>query len=108
MPLYVTVLTYARIDQMFPVLEPSEIEQLARFGERKAYVVGERIVATGEIPLGAFIILTRRVDVSQRGLGQAEPIVTHVPGSSLGELAQLSDRPSLAHALAVEAVQTLV
>jgi thioredoxin reductase (NADPH) len=93
---------------MFPVLEPSEIEQLARFGERKAYVVGERIVATGEIPLGAFIILTGRVDVSQRGLGQAEPIVTHVPGSFLGELAQLSDRPSLVDAVAVEAVETLV
>jgi thioredoxin reductase (NADPH) len=97
-----------RRDQMFPVLEPVEIERLARFGERKAYAAGECIFATGEIAPGAFIILSGRIDVSQRGLGHSEPIVTHGPGSFMGELAQLSGSPSLVDARAVEAVETLV
>jgi hypothetical protein len=34
----------ARRDQTFPVLEPAEIERMARFGERKTYIAGERIL----------------------------------------------------------------
>jgi thioredoxin reductase (NADPH) len=94
--------------QMFPVLEPLEIERLARFGERGAYAAGECIFATGEIAPGAFIILSGRVDVSQRGLGHSDPIATHGPGSFMGELAQLSGSPSLVDARAVEPVETLV
>jgi thioredoxin reductase (NADPH) len=99
----------ARRDQMFPVLEPAEIDRLARFGQRKSYAAGERLVATGEIAPGAFVILSGQVDVTQRGvLGHSEPIVTHGPGSFMGELAQLSDRPCLVDADAREAVEALV
>jgi thioredoxin reductase (NADPH) len=99
----------ARYDQMFPVLEPAEIDRLARFGERKSYAAGEQIVATGEIAPGAFIILSGQVDVMQGGtLRHSEPIVTHGPGSFMGELAQLSGRPSLVDAYAREAVEALV
>ena len=99
----------ARRDQMFPVLEPAEIDRLARLGERKSYAAGERIVATGEIAPGAFVILAGHVDVMQGGtLGHSEPIVTHGPGSFMGELAQLSSRPSLVDAYAKEPVLALV
>jgi thioredoxin reductase (NADPH) len=97
-----------RRDQMFPVLDRAEIERLAGFGDRMAYAAGDRIVATGEIAPGAFIILSGRVEVSQRGWEHAEPIVTHGPGSFMGELAQLSGRPSLVDALAIEASETFV
>ncbi len=98
----------ARHDQMFPTLAPVEIERLARFGEHKSYAAGASIVATGEIAPGAFLILSGRVDVSQRGLGHSDPIVTHGPGSFMGELAQLSGRPSLVDAVANEPVETVV
>ena len=99
----------ARRDQMFPVLEAAEIGRLWRFGELKSYAAGERIVATGEIAPGAFVILAGRVDVTQNGgLGHSQLIVTHGPGSFMGELAQLSDRPSLVDAYAKEAVEALV
>jgi thioredoxin reductase (NADPH) len=55
-----------RRGQMFPVLEPAEIDRLARLGERKSYAAGERIIATGEIAPGAFIILAGHVDVMRR------------------------------------------
>jgi thioredoxin reductase (NADPH) len=70
----------ARRDQMFPVLEPEEIERLARFGEPKSYAAGARIFTTGEVAPGAFIVLAGRADSSQHRLGRSEPIVTHGPG----------------------------
>jgi thioredoxin reductase (NADPH) len=99
----------ARRGQMFPVLEPAEIDRLARLGERKSYAAGERIIATGEIAPGAFVILAGHVDIMQGGtLRHSEPIVTHGPGSFMGELAQLSSRPSLVDAYAKEPVEALV
>jgi thioredoxin reductase (NADPH) len=109
MPQFEHPIIEARRDQMFPVLEPTEIDRLARLGERKSYAAGERIVATGEIAPGAFVILAGHVDVMQGGtLGHSEPIVTHGPGSFMGELAQLSSRPSLVDAYAKEPVLALV
>jgi thioredoxin reductase (NADPH) len=109
MPQSIHSLIEARHDQMFPVLEPSEIDRLARFGELKSYAAGVRIVATGEIGPGAFVILAGQVDITQRGrMGNSEHIVTHGPGSFMGELAQLSGRPSLVDAYAKEAVDALV
>jgi thioredoxin reductase (NADPH) len=109
MPQSVRPLIEARRDQMFPALEPVEIERLARFGKRKSYTAGERMVATGEIAPGAFVILRGQVDVIQRGReGHSELIVTHGPGSFMGELAQLSGRPSLVDADAGEAVEASV
>src|SRR5580700_11536913 len=99
----------ARRDQMFPVLEAAEIGRLWRFGELKSYAAGERIVATGEIAPGAFVILSGQVDVTQRGVfGHSQPIVTYGPGSFMGEIAQLSDRPCLVGADAREGVEALV
>ena len=109
MPQSVRPLIEARREQMFPVLEPEEIDRLARFGERRSYAAGDRMVATGEIAPGAFVILRGRVDVTQRGPhGQSDLIVTHGPGSFMGELAQLSGRPSLVDADATETVEALV
>jgi thioredoxin reductase (NADPH) len=98
----------ARRDQMFPVLEPAEIERLARFSEGKSYAVGARIFTTGEVAPGAFIILSGRAESSQHRLDRTEPIVTHGPGSFMGELAQLSGRPSLVDEVALEPVEALV
>jgi thioredoxin reductase (NADPH) len=98
-----------RREQMFPVLEADEIDRLARFGERRSYAAGDRMVATGEVAPGAFVILGGRVEVTQRGpQGQSELIVTHGTGSFQGELAQLSGRPSLVDTVASEAVEAIV
>jgi thioredoxin reductase (NADPH) len=98
-----------RYAQMFPTLEPAEIERLRRFGETRSYGAGERLVVSGEISPGMFVILRGQVAVTQHNaLGRDQPIVTHGPGSFMGELAQLSGRPSLVDAQAVTAVDALV
>src|SRR5438552_18764548 len=91
----------ARRDEMFPVLTASEIGRVSRLGERRAHPAGARIFSTGEIAPGAFVLLSGQVDMTQRiGDHDAEPIVSHGPGSFMGELAQLSGRPALVDGVA--------
>jgi thioredoxin reductase (NADPH) len=109
MPSSPDVLIATRHHQMFPVLEASEIARIARLGERRTYAAGAHIFTTGEVAFGAFVLLSGRVDITQRNR-HAEPelIVTHGPGSFMGELAQLSGRPSLVDGVARGPVEALV
>jgi thioredoxin reductase (NADPH) len=98
-----------RSDQMFPKLEAAEIDRLRRFGEHRAYRADERLLATGEISPGLFVVLEGEVAITQHSvLGYEEGIVTHTPGSFIGELNQLSGRPALVDARALQAVEVLV
>jgi thioredoxin reductase (NADPH) len=99
----------ARFEQMFPELEPDEIERLERFGEIRAYGAGEHLVQSGERSPGIFVILSGEVEVTQRdAFGREQSIVKHHRGHFVGELAQLSDRPALVDARATRPVGVLV
>ncbi|MGB8900957.1 MAG: cyclic nucleotide-binding domain-containing protein [Methylocella sp.] len=99
----------ARRDQMFPTMTQADIDRLRRFGESKFYETGERIVRAGHVAPGLIVIISGKVEVTQGcGPEQRETIVTHLPGQFAGELAQLSARPSLVDADALEPVQALV
>jgi thioredoxin reductase (NADPH) len=98
-----------RRPQMFPVLEPAEIERLCRFGQARSYPAGAALAKTGEVSPGLIIILQGRVDITRHDqLGHRELIVTYGPGSFMGELATLTGRPSLADATAREKVEALI
>jgi thioredoxin reductase (NADPH) len=98
-----------RFEQMFPKLDAPEIERLRRFGETQTYTQGEHLVTAGDVSPGMFVILSGEVALTQHSaLGGDEPIVTYVPGSFMGEVAQLSGRPSLTDARATKPVEALV
>jgi thioredoxin reductase (NADPH) len=98
-----------RRHQMFPTLEPAEIERLRRFGEVRSYGAGEALAKVGEVGHGLTIILAGEVDVTRRDQsGRSEPIVTHGPGAFMGELAQLAGRPALVDAHAQGPVEALI
>ena len=99
----------ARHDQAFPTLSPAEIDRLGRFGEPRSYRAGERVVTAGKVSPGLIVVLSGKIEVSQGGeLDRREIIVTPGPGQFTGELAQLSARPSLVDAVAVEPVDAIV
>ena len=99
----------ARRAQMLPTLAPADIDRLRRFSETRSYRSGERLIRAGDVAPGLIVILSGKVEVTQgRGLGRREIIVTHEPRQFAGELAQLSARPSLVDAEAVEPVEALV
>lgn len=99
----------ARRDQAFPTLVEADIDRMRRFGEASFYAAGENIVTAGDVAPGLIVVLSGRVDITQDGgIGRRETIVTHGPGSFVGELAQLSARPSLVNAQAAEPVKAFV
>jgi thioredoxin reductase (NADPH) len=98
-----------RRHQMFPVLESADIERVRRFGKVRFYRAGEALVRVGNVGPGLTIILTGRVDITQHDeSGHRRHIVTHGPGSFMGELAQLAGRPALVDAHAQDEVEALV
>ena len=99
----------ARREQMFPVLDQRDISRLGRFGEMRRYDIGAAVMKVGEIAPGLVFILAGKVQVSQGGsYSPRQDVIQHGPGSFAGELAQLSDRPSLVDSVAVEPVEALV
>ncbi len=97
-----------RRHQMFPVLEPSEVERVRRFGEVRSYGAGEALAKVGDVGHGLTIILAGHVDVTRHDQsGLRTPIVTHGAGAFMGELAQLAGRPALVDAHAQGAVEAL-
>ena len=98
-----------RSAQMFFALEPAEIERVRRFGTCRTYAAGEALANVGQVAQGVTIIISGEVDVWQRmRSGPNRLIVTHHPGSFMGELAQLSGRPALIDAYAKGPVHALI
>jgi thioredoxin reductase (NADPH) len=98
-----------RSAQMFPTLRPVEIDRLRRFGEVRNYRAGDVVVRAGSAADGLFLILSGEVRIApHEAHRQSETIVTHGPGSFMGELAQLSGRPSLVDGIALSDVETIV
>src|SRR6202140_5547896 len=98
-----------RRHQMFPVLEPLEIERVRRFGKVRSYGAGEALAKVGEKGHGLTVILAGTVDVTQHDeSGRRDPIVPHGSGAFMGELAQLAGRPALVDAYAQTAVDALI
>ena len=98
-----------RAAQMFPTLSAAEVERLRRFGEVRSFAKGQALVKVGESGHGLTIFLCGEAEISQHDQsGLRTPIVTHRTGSFMGELAQLSGRPSLIDSYALTPVEALV
>lgn len=109
MPAIPTSIVDTRRHQMFPTLEPDEIERLRRFGEVRSFAHGDYLARTGEVIAGMYIILAGEVVIRQRDeLVERAPIVVHGPGSFVAELAQLSGRPALVDGTAQGAVEAVL
>ena len=81
--------------QMFPRLEPAEIERLRRFGRVVRAKAGEALATAGVASPGLFVVLDGRVAITRRDAhDERQPIVEHDAGQFIGEIAQLSGRPS--------------
>jgi thioredoxin reductase (NADPH) len=92
---------------MFPVLDQAEVDRLRRFGSPRSFAAGEALVRVGEPGHGLFLIVSGQVQIT-RGNPEQTAIVTHGPGSFVGELAQLTGRPILVDGYAVTPVEAVV
>lgn len=95
--------------QMFPRLEPAEIDRLRRFGQVVHAEAGVALATAGVASPGLFVILAGRVAISRRDAhDDRQPIVEHAGGQFVGEIAQLSGRPSLVDVTAITPVEALL
>lgn len=95
--------------QMFPKLSAHDFARLKRFGCIRLFPPGTMIMKAGEVAAGLAFVLKGTIDVRQGGaVSHRQAIVQHGPGSFLGELAQLSDRPALVDAIAEDEVEAIV
>jgi thioredoxin reductase (NADPH) len=98
-----------RYDQMFPIFDPVEIDRMRRFGQAIAFREGDRLVGSGEVSPGMFLVVSGEVAITQHNvLGGDQLIVSHRTGSIVGELAQLSGQPSLADVHATKPVDAIL
>ena len=98
-----------RDEKMFPKFSAGDIDRLNRFGQVQRFAKGEPLFVTGEVAPGTFVLRTGRVRVTRRDpLGHLAPIVEQVPGDFTAELGQLSGRPALVDAHAVNDVEALL
>jgi thioredoxin reductase (NADPH) len=95
-----------RHDQMFPTLQPAEIDRLRRFGDIHRFAKGDLLARAGQQAPGMQLVLTGEVNVAPHEHPDRK-IVQHTKGSFLGELAQLSGRPSLVDATALTNVEVI-
>ncbi len=87
-----------RFEQMFPVLDPAQVETMARFasGPTQTFAPGEPIFDTGERDVPAHLILDGTLEIVRRdGLHRFASVVSHGPGQFSGEVSQLSGRGSI-------------
>src|SRR5271165_6785486 len=92
-----------RREQTFPTLGKAMIERLCRFSEPRRFRKGEFLARAGAVPPGLLIVMSGEVHVAPHERPD-DTIVTYHAGNFLGELAQLSGRPSLVDAVALSDV----
>ncbi|WP_367185285.1 FAD-dependent oxidoreductase [Rugamonas sp.] len=94
-----TVADFARrAHQMYFALTAAEIKRLERFGQVMRWPDGSRIYVAGESSYAMLIVLKGKIAMSRDdGMGRSSLIVEYGPGQFTGEVAQLTNRPSLAH-----------
>jgi thioredoxin reductase (NADPH) len=98
-----------RREQMFPKLQPREIDRLRRFGEVRRYSAGEALFVTGEIAPGMCVLIKGTVRVTRRDpLGHRAPIVEQGPGEFIAEVGQLSGQPAFVDVHAIDDVEALL
>ena len=98
-----------RREQMFPKLDPREIDPLRRFGLVRRYAAGEALFVTGEAAPGMFVLIKGSVRVTRRDpLGHSAPILEQGPGEFVAEIGQLSGQPALVDVHAIDHLEALL
>jgi len=92
---------------MFPVLDPSGIEKLKRFGELQRYPSGELVAHAGKPNAGLILVLSGHLCVTPPGTPDA-PIAVIGSGGFQGELMQLSGLSSLVDCRAEDDVEAVL
>ena len=88
-------LTSSRMEKIFPVLTPAQINRVEAYGQIRAVQSGELLVEQSDTNVPFFVVITGELEIV-RPFGAQETLVTvHGPGQFTGEVNTLSGRRSI-------------
>jgi len=87
---------------LFAELDDHTLKEIANAAVEQRWEAGQEIVRQGDTGVGAFIIRSGRVEITQERGGKAEKIREMGPGSIFGEMALLDEFPRSATIRALE------
>ncbi len=81
--------------QMFPALEPEQVERIARHAERRPIRKGEILFEQGQEHPGVYVVLSGALAIVRPGITGEDPITVHHAREFTGETSVLAGRRSL-------------
>jgi thioredoxin reductase (NADPH) len=105
-----TVRDHPRYHQIFPVLTEAEVDRVRRFGNLSRFAKDELLYRAGSLCPGMFVLLSGKVRIVGRdGLGREKVIHTYTQrGEFTSDVTQLSNKPAVVDAHAVEDVEAVL
>jgi thioredoxin reductase (NADPH) len=97
---FVSTLTPAQREALFPKLDAAAIERLAAVGKRRTARRDELLAEVGDTSIGMFVVLSGRIEILSPGRGGEALVTVHTAGEFTGETSMLSGQRSLMRARA--------
>jgi thioredoxin reductase (NADPH) len=100
-------LTSSRVEQIFPILTPEQINRIAVHGHMRAIQPGQVLVEQGDSTVPFFVVVSGELEIVRPSCAGETLITSHRPGQFTGEVNMLSGRRALARIRATKHGQVI-
>jgi thioredoxin reductase (NADPH) len=100
-------LTSSRVEQIFPILTPAQINRIAVHGHMRAIQPGEVLVEQGDSPVPFFVVVSGELEIVRPSCAGETLITVHRSGQFTGEVNMLTGRRALARMRATKPGQVI-
>ncbi len=98
----------SRLEKMFPVLSPEQIERVASHGSTRQVAADEILCEAGDKNVPFFVVTKGQVEIVRPSTSDSTFIVQHGPGHFTGEVNMLSGRPTIVRPRVTEPGEVIV
>jgi len=88
-------ITSSRIEQIFPKLNPAQLDRIAARGHMRSMEGGEVLYEQGDSAAPFFVLISGELEVVRPSVPVETLVTVYEPGQFTGEVGTLSGRPSL-------------
>jgi thioredoxin reductase (NADPH) len=100
-------LTSSRVEQIFPILTPAQINRIAVHGHVRAIQAGEVLVEQGDSTVPFFVVVSGELEIVRPSCAGETLVTIHGPGQFTGEVNMLSGRRTLVRMRATKPGQVI-
>ena len=100
-------LSSSRVEQIFPILTPAQINRIAVHGHMRAIQPGEVLVEQGDSIVPFFVVVSGELEIVRPSCAGETLVTIHGPGQFTGEVNMLSSRRTLVRMRATKPGQVI-